>query len=321
MFSASIIIRAIRLFTSFLFGSTGEIITEKSGHLNLGTPGIMCIGGIGGCLGLSSYITWCGGVNNTNGFLAVLIAIIFTCVFSGIAGLLYSFLTVTLRANQNITGLTITTFGVGFANFLSHKFDKNYLPKVAKYFNNLFNLPADAPEGLQVFFSYGILVYLAIILAILVTLFFKKTRIGLHLRAVGESPQTADAQGISISRYRYLATIIGAAISGLGGLSFVMDFSTGMFDQAASIENLGWLAVALVIFSVWKPTVSIGGSFLFAYLYVLPSFISAATNNKELIKMAPYIATILVLILTSIFGERRVQPPQALGINYFREDR
>ena len=318
----TLIILSVRLFSSFLFGSVGEIVTEKSGHLNLGTPGIMCFGGIGGCIGIALAVDMVGVDNGFSGFVIILFAILFTILFGGLVGLLYSFLTVTLRANQNITGLAITTFGAAGANFFSVKVDRNKLIAASKFFTHIIETD-NSPDFVRAVFGYGFLVYLAIIVAILATIIFKKTKVGLGLRAVGENPSTADAAGLSVPRYRYLATIIGAAIAGFGGLSYIMDFSNGLFEQAVSIEGLGWLAVALVIFSTWRPTISIFGSLLFAILYILPysGIFVMSTTTMEAIKMLPYVVTILVLIITSIVGKKQVQPPSSLGTNYFREDR
>jgi len=324
------IIGAMPIFAVFLYGAVGEIITEKSGHLNLGTPGIMCFGGMGGILGITTAIQIFG---KNNGFFIILFAIIFTIIFGGLLGLLYSFLTVTLRANQNITGLSITTFGAAFATFMwSIMANKDFqgIPVVdhltivsEKFFNNMFNVSSSAPDIVRLLFSYSFLVYLAIILAIVAAFVFKKTKVGLGLRAVGESPATADAAGLSVSRYRYIATICGASLAGFGGLTYIMVSMNGGFEQTVSIETFGWLAVALVIFSVWRPTICIGGSFLFALLYQLPyaGFISLSDEGADLIKMLPYVVTILILIITSIVGKKQVQPPAALGTNYFREDR
>ena len=321
----TLITSAIRLFTVFLFGSLGEIITEKSGHLNLGTPGVMCFGGIGGCIGISLAVDMVGVDNGfISGFIIILFAIIFTILFGSLVGLLYSFLTVTLRANQNITGLAITTFGVASANFFSLKIERNNLMAASNgFFVNMFGISDEASDAVQILFSYGFLVYLAIIVAILTSVFLVKTKWGLGLRAVGENPATADAAGLNVPKYRYIATIVGSSIAGFGGLAYIMDFSNGLFEQAVSIETLGWLAVALVIFSTWRPSVAIFGSLIFAFLYVLPysSLLSMDTTTMEGIKMLPYIVTTVVLIITSILGRRQVQPPASLGINYFREDR
>ena len=311
----------IRLCAAFLFGSTGEIVTEKSGHLNLGIPGVMCIGAVGGCFGCSIYMNSVSDVSKANGFLCVLLAIVFSLIFSGLLGLLFSFLTVSLRVNQNITGLAITTFGIGLSNFVNDLISKGgaNLNYASRFFTNLFPFYSKLGTFGNLVFSYGILVYGAIVVAILVSIFFKKTKIGLKLRSVGENPATADACGVNVSRYRYIATIVGCGISGLGGLFYIMDYIQGNWEY--NIDAIGWLAVALVIFAVWKSDFAILGSLIFGLLYILSSFIVCSTHVKELIKMLPYVVTIIVLIITSIIGHKGVQPPGSLGQNYFREDR
>ncbi len=308
---------AIRFSTVFLFGSTGETITEKSGHLNLGIPGIMCIGAIGGCIGERMYISSLSDISQINGFLAVFIPIIFSMLFAGFLGLLYSFFTVTLRCNQNVTGLTITTFGVGLTTFLGNTLDKTGFSTAAIYFRQGFNNSSDWFS--QIFLTHGTLVYLAIIIAIFTAIVLKKTRTGLNLRAIGESPATADAAGINVTGYKYCATILGAAIAGLGGLFYIMDYVGGSWEY--NIDALGWLAVALVIFSVWKPNWGILGSIIFGALYIAPYYIPSNNAQKEIIKMLPYVVTIAVLVLTSILNRRESQPPAALGVSYFREER
>ena len=320
------IILSIKLFSVFLFGAAGEIITEKSGHLNLGTPGVMCFGAVGGGLGISIYCSWVGGPNNANAILVVLFGIVFALLFGAALGLLYSFLTVTRRANQNITGLALTTFGVALTNMLKKIFEDELtcIPQVSSYFTTILNhfIPeANTPDAVRIFFSHGILVILAVVIAVLASIVMKKTKVGLALRAVGESPATADAQGIDVAKYKYAGTMIGCAICALGGLSYIMNIGNGQFDQAASIENIGWLAVALVIFSVWKPNIAILGSLIFSFLYQLPQALAIDTVTTDALNMLPYLVTIIVLIGTSIVGKKNIQPPLALGINYFREDR
>ena len=167
--------------------------------------------------------------------------------------------------------------------------------------------------------SYGFLVYLAIIFAVLALIILKKTKIGLSLRAVGENPSTADASGINVMRYKYLATIIGSCISGLGGLYYLMVMNNGALEF--SVEAFGWLAVALVIFSIWNPGIAIAGSFVFAALYQLPVFIASTGALGKIIELIPYFVTIIVLVIISLFNKRETQPPAGLGVNYFREDR
>lgn len=311
------IVSAIRLGMTLLFGATGETITEKSGHLNLGIPGIMCVGASCGCYVEYLYLTAVG--DNVNEILAVLLPVLATFAGGAVMGLLFSFLTVTLRANQNVTGLAITTLGVGMSDYIINKTGLIYISG-ATYFKA--SLPFADKLGTfgEIFLSHGVLVYLAIIIAILTSFVFNHTRIGLHLRAVGENPATADAAGINVSRYRYLATCIGCGIASLGGLSFVMDYLNGNWEYI--IDDIGWLAIALVIFTVWKPNLAIFGSIVFGALYIASSYITGVSfAGKELFKLLPYVVTILVLIFTSMRSRKKNQPPENLGLNYFREER
>lgn len=314
------LISAIRLGMTFLFGSTGETITEKSGHLNLGIPGVMCVGAAFGCAAEAMYTKAVGGMDGVNGFLAVLIPILATLLGGALMGLIYSFMAVTLRANQNVTGLIMTTFGVGLANFIISRVEPAAYGMASRYF--IASLPFADKLGWfgKLFLSYGVMVYLAIIVALVAAFILTRTRVGLHLRAVGENPATADAAGINVTAYRYGATCVGCAIAGLGGLCFIMDYLNGNWEYC--IDSMGWLAVALVIFTIWKPNVGILGSVIFGGLYIASSYITGISFAvKELFKMLPYAVTIIVLIVTSMRDKKENQPPAALGLPYFREDR
>ena len=245
-------------------------------------------------------------------------------------GLLYCFLTVTLRANQNVTGLALTTFGVGFGTFFGGsliKLSGSSMPYLALSASSAIyrrTLPFAESTGWfgKIFLSYGFLAYAAIIVSLVVAYILKRTRVGLHLRAVGESPNTADAAGINVNRYKYAATCVGSMIAGLGGLYYVMDYSSGIWANNA-FGDRGWLAIALVIFSIWRPNVGILSSILFGGLYILHMYIPTGMNLaiKEIYKMLPYVVTIIVLVVTSVRNKRENQPPQSLGLPYFREER
>ena len=318
--------RAVMQGIPLLYGATGETLTEKSGNLNLGIPGIMYVGGICGVIGAFFYEQ----AGAPSAVLAVLIPLLSCLVGSLAMGLLYCFLTVTLRANQNVTGLAMTTFGVGFGNFFGGSLIKltgAEVPSIAlsttsAYFRK--SLPFAEKLGWfgKIFLSYGFLAYLAIVIALATSYFLVHTRTGLQLRAVGESPATADAAGINISRYKYMATCVGSMIAGLGGLYYVMDYACGVWSNDA-FGDRGWLAIALVIFTIWRPNVGIFSSILFGGLYILYLFLPTGTNLavKELYKMLPYVVTIIVLVLTSMRNKRENQPPESLGVPYFREDR
>ena len=320
------LVAAIGQAVPLLFGATGEIITEKSGNLNLGIPGIMYMGGISGLMGAFLY------ENNTDDpskVVGVLIAILCSLIASGLGGLLYSVLTVSLRSNQNVVGLALTTFGVGFGNFFGGSLSKLAggvgqisVARTAEGFG------AFLPKALQnipvvgkLLFSYGFLTYLSIVIAVIITWFLTKTRKGLNLIAVGENPAVADAAGIDVKKNKYYSTVIGAMIAGLGGLYFVMEYLHGTWSNNG-FGDRGWLAIALVILALWNPNNAIWGSLVFGALYVLYIYIPGLTRaTSELVKMLPYVVTIVVLVITSKRNKPENQPPSALGRSYFREDR
>lgn len=326
--------RAVAQGIPLLYGSTGEIITQKSGNLNLGIPGVMYVGAISGVIGSFAFENSAYFVNNVDKpfvvFLALAIPLLSSLLGSFLMGMLYCFLTVTLRANQNVTGLAMTTFGVGFGNFFGGsliKLSKADVPSIAlsktsSYFSKALPFAENTGWVGKIFFSYGFLAYLAIFVAIAASVILNHTRVGLHLRAVGESPTTADAAGINVTRYKYFATVGGCMIAGLGGLYYVMDYACGVWSNNA-FGDRGWLAIALVIFTIWKPSVSIFASILFGGLYIVYLYIPSGNHMeyKELYKMIPYIVTMIVLVITSMRNKRENQPPASLGLPYFREER
>ena len=323
----SFIPRAVMQGVPLMYGSAGETITEKAGNLNLGTAGVMYVGGICGVIGAFLYEY---SAAEMNGFLTIFIPLVCCMAGSLLMGLLYSFLTITLRANQNVTGLALTTFGVGFGNFFGGSLSKLsgldvpsvVLSKTSIAFRSA--LPAAEKLGWfgKIFLSYSFLAYIAVIVCLLASWFLNRTRLGLQLRAVGENPATADAAGINVIRYKYIAICTGSLIAGLGGLYYVMDYASGVWSNDA-FGDRGWLAIALVIFTVWKPKLSGLASILFGGLFILNAYIPTgeSTAMKELYKMLPYIVTIVVLVISSMRESRENQPPAALGLPYFREER
>lgn len=307
------LLTSVAIGITFLYGCTGEILTEKVGHLNLGIPGIMCIGGACGCLTLKY-------VSGMPPFFIVLFAIIATFLGGALMGAIYSFLTVTLKSNQNVTGLAMTTFGAGTMKFIMSGLTgtafQDYL-----YALEYFRLDVNSA-----FRYWGVLLYLAIIIALIAAYVLNRTQIGLHLRAVGENPATADAAGINVTAYKYGATCIGSGIAALGGLYYIMDYM-GSVEAYKTIEALGWLSVALVIFTLWRPHISIIGSIIFGLLYLagtrIPTLlgINLGMSATPLLQMLPYLVTIIVLIITSVSKKRENQPPASLGLPYFREER
>ena len=322
----SLIQAAVVFGTVIMFGCIGEIMSEKAGNLNLGVPGIMYIGAIAS---LASVFMYESHVAEPNKAVCVIIALVSCFAESALAGLIYSFLTITLRANQNVTGLTLTIFGSGIANFFGGSLNKMAggvgqisVANTSEAFRA--RIPGLSSLGAfgKIFFSYGFMVYVAIILAILVNYFLKRTRTGLNLRAVGENPATADAAGVNVTKYKYFATVIGAGISGLGGVYYVMDYIKGTWANDGTIEKLGWLAVALVIFATWKSVNAIWGAYLFGILYWAYFYIPNLTRaSQELFKMIPYVVTIIVLLFVSLRKKKENQAPAHLGLSYFREER
>ena len=315
---------AIKFATVFLFGATGEIINQKSGHLNMGTPGIMYLGALGGILGERIYLDSLPSGAELNPFAIVLIPILFAILFGAFGGLVFSFFTVTLRCNQNVVGLTLTTLGVGVSCYFIGIVDTTRMADAGMKMQHLFPSYASLGWFGEIFLSQSLFTYVGVVVAIAAAIILKYTRVGLNLRAVGENARSADNAGISVNRYRYIATIIGGAIAGIGGAFYELDNMKGMFNAVDGVDAFGWLALCIVIFSLWKPSIAIAASFLFACLSIAPTFfapfLGAAGFVTYILQMVPYVATIIVLIIVSIVDKKN-QAPANLGVSYFREDR
>ena len=310
------LIDSLAFGATFMYGSTGEIITERAGHLNLGIPGVMCMGGAGGCLVLNMI-----GKSGLPGPVIVVLGILGALAMAMLMGLIYSFLTVTLRANQNVTGLALTTFGAGLMKVIMSKMDATvYLVGPKMLYRWPFAERTDALQGL------GVMFFLAVAIAVLASWVMFRTKVGLHLRSVGENPGTADAVGINVTRYKYVASCVGSGIAGLGGFYYIIDYMASQ-EAYLSLESFGWLSIALVIFALWRPHMTIIGSTVFGFLFCCSSQIATIEGitvtmaAKPLLKMLPYVFTIAVLIFTSIRNKRENQPPASLGLSYFREER
>ena len=320
--------KAIMYGTAILYGAMGETLTEKSGCMNLGTPGIMAIGGA--CGFISGYLY---EVNTADPSAVGCALLVMACSFLGgvLAALLFSVLTITLRANQNVTGLALTIFGVGIAKFFGlYIIPAGSVSIKAVYANTVFTkkIPAlyNIPVIGEMFFSYGFMTYLAIVLAVIMAVVMNRTRVGLSLRAIGENAATADAAGLNVLGYRYAATLLGGGLCGLGGLYYIMEVAYSNWSTASvdAMEAVGWLAVALVIFSNWRSDRAIWGSYLFGLCYWAFNYVPGLIGiqiSSQLFQMLPYIVTIIVLIIGSLRKSRETQPPGALGRPYFREDR
>ena len=315
----SFFVAAVMAGTPLLFGTLGEILTEKSGNLNLGVEGMMFMGGVASVAGAYLYETAAGPAYN--GWISAIVALICALIAGAFGAFLYSVLTVTLRVNQNVAGLALTIFGTGFGNFFGEVLSNaaGGFVTIGANTKAIFAGNGNLTGVPKMLLSYNFMVYLGIILAIVMAWFLSRSRKGLSLRSVGESPATADAAGINVTRYKYLATCIGGGICGLGGMYIVMA------DQGATwvhncVNGKGWIAVALVIFATWSPARAIIGSLVFGALSVMRLYVPLGIPT-DIYNTAPYVATVVVLIAVSIRQRRESQPPNSLGLAYFREER
>ncbi len=324
----SLFMAAVLAGTPLLLGALGEILTEKSGNLNLGVEGMMFMGAITGLAG--SYYYEQAAVNGggePSGVVSAAIALAVSFIAGAAGALIYSFLTITLRANQNVTGLTLTIFGTGFGNFFGEYIGQQAGGYVAvsqttkDVFASL-HIPvlSDLPVIGRLLFQYNWLVYFAVAVAIVMAWFFNRSRTGLNLRAVGEDPAAADAAGINITLYKYAATVIGGGICGIGGMYMSMVTTRGVWVHDC-VSGYGWLAVALVIFATWSPARGIFIALIFGGLTIMRMYVSIPGLPAQIYDMLPYVATILVLVITSMRQSREHAQPKSCGLNYFREDR
>jgi general nucleoside transport system permease protein len=316
----------IKAGAPLLLGTLGEILTEKSGGLNMGVEGVM---GVSAVAGLAAGF-YTGSLALT--LLAAILAGMLCC-------LIYSFMTVTLKANQLITGLSISILGGGVCNMMGAFVNSSAkaAKTTARLNNTIMSLFSGLDRGLSVGSDESIpleyyvdkllsginfFVIIGVLLAVAMWFFFFKTRPGLHLRAVGENPKAADAMGISITVYRYLASVVGGAMMGLAGLFVCMNVG-GKWEYNL-IGGKGWLAVALVIFARWNPLKAIGGSLAFGillrlYLHIKLSFLP--DNCEALLMMLPYVITLITLIISGRRKHGSEGAPAGSGNNFFREDR
>ncbi len=316
---------SVKTGTPLLLGTTGEIISEKSGSMNLGVEGMMAVGAISG------YYAGC----KANSFL---LAILIAFLSAALCGLLFAFLTVTMQANQNVTGLALTIFGNGIYAFIGRTMaNSGSFPAMGDrmlVFSSDTGIPGlkEIPYIGKLLFSYNYFVYIAIAVAVLLWIYITKTKQGLRMRAVGENPGAADASGVNITLYKYLNVTAGAGICGIGGLYMGMVINRGAWNPSW-INGFGWIAVALVIFAGWSPMKAIFGSCFFGVFNTLQAWKGNLADAypkilgwlgalpDEFYQMLPFLITALVLILSSVRKKRRSAAPAYVGINYFREER
>lgn len=310
------LVAAIVSGTPLLFGTLGEILTEKAGHLNLGVEGMMAMGAIAGFY--TGY--------KTN---SVLLALLMSFAAGTLCALIYAFLTITLKATHNVTGLTLTIFGSGLSSFIAYSMiqgAENGVPVLDPSFTSTLaniHIPflSDIPVIGKLLFQYNPLVYLGIVIAIAMALYMKHTRAGLNLTAVGENPAAADAAGINVNLVKYIHVLIGGGICGLGGAYMALTIGNGSWVNNV-VNGYGWIAVALVIFASWNPAKAIGGAFVFGAFsvirYYMPTGIDLPTAFYN---MLPFLVTAVVLVISSVRKKKKHAEPAAIGAIYFREER
>jgi len=311
----SLLAITLRAGTSLIFASIGEIYTERSGILNLGIEGMM----------LMSAVTSFAAVYYTgNLFLGMLVAML----VGGLLAAIHAFLSITLRANQVVSGLCITLFGSGMATFLGQKLgpesNSSYLVGlVANKFEPLALPLLSRLPIVGAVFNQDVLTYIVYLLLPLSWYYLFKIRSGLNLRAVGENPQTADAMGINVGKVRYFYTISGGMLVGIGGAHLSLSYAPGWTENITG--GRGWIVIALVIFSMWNPARAIWGAVIFGGINAVQFRLQASgtTIPAAYLNMLPYLATIIVLVILTWWEalSKRVGAPSALAKSYMREDK
>lgn len=305
-----------------ILATVGEIVTEKSGNINLGVEGTMYIGAVSG---LAAAV----GLEKTGftGWLLVLSVLLASFLAGMLTSVIYGVFTITLRVNQNVTGLTITILGTGIGNFFGEIMGQNaggYVSVTEETKSFFAATPfgglAAVPVVGKLLFSYNWMVYLALIIAVLAYVILARTRAGMRLKAVGENPSAADAAGISVGKYRYIATALGGGLCGMAGMYMCMVTDSGVWVHDC-ISGYGWLAVALVIFSGWNVLAAVPCSIVFGALMIMRLYISIPGISPFIYDMCPYIVTSLVMIGTSMRKRKTGVMPEGCGVNYFREER
>ncbi|MFO7742015.1 MAG: ABC transporter permease [Anaerolineae bacterium] len=310
----SILTITIRAGTSLLYATIGEIYTERSGVLNLGVEGMMMMGAV------SAF-----AIAYHTGSLALAVA---AALLVGILmASIHAFLSVSMRANQVVSGLTLTLFGRGLASFLGQRLGPGGTRLVGLVGPSLERIPIPGLSRLPIigvsFFNQDVLTYSLYLVVPLAAWFLYKTRPGLYVRAVGENPETADAMGIRVDVNRYVYTMLGGALAGLGGAHLSLAYTRGWTENITG--GRGWIAVALVIFAMWDPLRAVVGAALFGGINAIQFRMQAAGTaiSAALLNMFPYIATILVLVAITWWEtlRKRVGAPAALGMPYAREEK
>jgi ABC-type uncharacterized transport system permease subunit len=314
-----VLVQAVAYGTPILFAALGELLAERSGVLNLGVEGMMLVGAAMGF--------W--GMQRAPGPTAlVLLLAVLTAAFAGLVmSAIHACLVVSLRASQIVSGLALTIFagGLGLSSYLGNDLGLADVPPKHQFGDiDVFGLK-DAPVVGPILFHQSALVYASWALVAIVALYLSRTRLGLNVRAVGESPGAADAVGINVTFYRYAHVLAGGALAGVGGACYSLAITPGWTDGDSLVSGAGWIAIALVIFSFWRAELCLVGAYLFGGLSGgLPSALQAHGYNitPEFLNALPYVMTVVVLVLVSTaLARRRIGAPAALGVPYVREER
>lgn len=310
----SILSVAIVAGVSLVYATIGEIFTERSGILNLGVEGMMIMGAVTG---------FAAAFHSGNAWMGVLTAML----VGGSMALIHAFLTISLRADQVVSGLALTLFGTGLSSFLGQRLGPDGSPLVGligpRFRPVSIPVLSEIPIIGQMLFNQDLLVYIIYLFVPLSWYFLYKTRPGLQLRAVGESPQTADALGVNVFKLRYFYTMIGGMLVGLGGAHLSLAYTPGWTEHLTG--GRGWIVIALVIFATWDPARAVAGALLFGGVNAIQFRLQAIGTiiPSSLLNMMPYILTVVVLVAITWFESfrKRVGPPAALGLPYIREER
>lgn len=301
----TILYAAIASGTIILYATLGEIITERSGILNLGVEGIMLMGAFFGF-----YVAY-----TTE---SLVLAILGAALIGGLMGLIHAFMSITLRANQVVSGLALTMFGTGASAF----FGIDMVGKTLKVSFEIIEIPilSKIPMLGKILFQHNILVYIAFILPLILWYIFNRTKWGLALRSSGEEPLSSEIMGIKVIKVRYIATIVGGVLVGISGAYLSVAYSKLWVEGMT--HGRGWITIALVIFANWNPLIAYGGAYLFGGLTQLGLNLQKFDIAFPIIllKSIPYLFTLLFLFIISLKGKRS-NLPKALGISYFREKR
>ncbi|ACN13748.1 RbsC2 [Desulforapulum autotrophicum HRM2] len=300
----SVVERTMVAGTPLLLGTVGEVICERSGILNLGVEGVMSVGAV-----VAFIVTYTTG----NPWLGLMAAIAAGMLVS----VIHAFASVTLQANQVVSGLALTMIGLGLSGMLG----KPYVGKPLEIKMNDFAIPylSDIPVIGPIFFDQTPFFYMAILLAFGAWFFLERTSLGIKVRSTGENPRATETQGVNVTLVRYMCVIIGGGFSAMAGAHLSTSYSKSWIEGMTA--GRGWIVIALTIFSLWNPGRAILGAFLFGGIFVLQYLLQPLGISPNFLAMLPYLATLLILLAMSLTGNKKLNAPEMLGEPYKRGER